>query len=164
MAGKTAPEISFTGPDGKKIELSSHRGQPVLIDFWATWCGPCLLSMPSLSRIYNDFRSRGLAVISFDQDSVLEDATEYLARHYYAWTNYHDTNSKVSQAFKGDGIPLTILIDGQGEIVYYEWGGDEIFLRKAIALLGPKTSSTTPPTASTLSSWVFRFSLGDQTE
>jgi peroxiredoxin len=101
MVGKTAPEISFTGPDGKKIELSSYRGQPVLIDFWATWCGPCLLSTPGFNRIYNDFRSRGLNVISFDQDSVPEDATDYLARHHYAWTNYHDSKAKVSLAFEG---------------------------------------------------------------
>jgi thiol-disulfide isomerase/thioredoxin len=145
MVGKTAPEISFTGPDGKKIDLSSYRGKPVLIDFWATWCGPCLLSMPGFSRIDNDFKSRGLVVISVDQDSTPEDATEYLARHHYTWTNYHDTGSKVSRAFKGDGIPLTVLIDAQGKIVYYEWGGDEISLRKAIASLGPKASPTSPP-------------------
>ena len=145
MVGKTAPELSFTAPDGKKIDLSSYRGQPVLIDFWATWCGPCLLSMPSLSRIYNDFKARGLAVISVDQDSVPDGATEYLARHHYAWTNYHDTDSKLYHAFKSDGIPLTVLIDAQGKIVYYESGEDEISLRKAIASLGVKTSSTTPP-------------------
>jgi thiol-disulfide isomerase/thioredoxin/outer membrane lipoprotein-sorting protein len=145
MVGKAAPEISFTGPDGKKIELSSYRGQPLLIDFWATWCGPCLLSMPGFNRIYNDFRSSRLAVISFDQDSVPEDATDYLARHHYAWTNYHDTKAKVSLAFEDDGIPLTVLIDAQGKIVYYDWGGDEISLRKAITSLGPKASPASPP-------------------
>jgi thiol-disulfide isomerase/thioredoxin len=145
MVGKTAPEISFTGLDGKKIDLSSYRGHPVLIDFWATWCGPCLLSMPGLSRIDHDFKSRGLVVISVDQDSVPDNATEYLARHHYTWTNYHDTGAKISRAFKGDGIPLTVLIDGQGKIVYYEWGGGEISLRKAIASLEARASSTTPP-------------------
>jgi cytochrome c biogenesis protein CcmG/thiol:disulfide interchange protein DsbE len=145
MVGKTAPEISFTGPDGKKMDLSFYRGQPVLIDFWATWCGPCLLSMPGFSRIDNDFKSRGLIVISFDQDPMPDNATEYLARHHYTWANYHDTDAKISRAFQGDGIPLTILIDGQGKIVYYDWGGDEISLRKAIASLGAKTSLTTPP-------------------
>jgi thiol-disulfide isomerase/thioredoxin/outer membrane lipoprotein-sorting protein len=139
MVGKEAPEISFTDPDGKKVELSSYRGKPLLIDFWATWCGPCLLSMPSLNSIDNDYKGKGLTVLSFDQNDVPDSATEYLARHHYTWTNYHDTDHKVSRAFKGDGIPLTVLIDAQGKIAYYDWGGDEISLRNAIAALGPKT-------------------------
>jgi thiol-disulfide isomerase/thioredoxin len=146
MTGQMAPEISFTGADGKKVELSSYRGRPVLIDFWATWCGPCLLSMPGLSRIYNDFKSKGLTVIAVDEDSVPENATEYIARHHYEWTNYHDTDAKLRRAFKDDGIPFTVLVDAQGKIVYYELGGDEVALRKAVASLDPRLSSTNPPT------------------
>jgi thiol-disulfide isomerase/thioredoxin len=151
MLGQMAPEISFTDPDGKKVELSSYRGRPVLLDFWATWCGPCLVSMPGLGRIENDFKSKGLTVITVDQDSVPENATEYMVRHHYEWTNYHDTDSKLKRAFKGDFIPLTILVDAQGKIVYYESGGDEVSLRKAVALLEPHLSSTNPPTVSTSS-------------
>ena len=137
MVGKAAPEISFTTSDGMKIELASYRGKPVLIDFWATWCGPCLLSMPSLNRIYNDYNSKGLTILSFDQDEVPDNATEYLTRHHYAWTNFHDTDNKVNAAFKGNGIPFTVLIDAEGKIVYYDFGGDEISLRKAIAAVEP---------------------------
>ena len=139
MLGKAAPEASFTTSDGKKIDLASYRGKPVLIDFWATWCGPCLLSMPSLNRIYSDYQSKGLTVLTFDQDSEAEDATEYLTRHHYAWTNFHDTDSRVRKAFKDNGIPLTVLIDAEGKIVYYDFGGDETALRKAIAALELKT-------------------------
>ncbi len=139
MVGKTAPEISFTASDGKKIDLASYRGKPVLIDFWATWCGPCLLSMPFVQHIYNDYKSKGLTLLSFDQDEVPDNATEYLTRHHYAWTNFHDTDSKVRKAFKGNGIPFTVLIDAEGKIVYYDFSGDEIALRKAIAPLEPKT-------------------------
>ena len=72
-------------------------------------------------------------------------------RHHYEWTNYHDTDSTLSRAFEGDGIPLTVLVDAQGKIVYYELGGDEVSLRKAVALLEPGPSSTNPPTVSTSS-------------
>jgi thiol-disulfide isomerase/thioredoxin/outer membrane lipoprotein-sorting protein len=137
MVGKAAPEVSFTAPDGRKIDLAFYRGKPVLIDLWATWCGPCLLSMPSLDRIYNDYKGKGLIVLSFDQDSEPENATEYLARHHYTWSNFHDTGYKVGTAFKNSGIPLTILIDAEGKIVYYDFGGDEPALRKAIAALEP---------------------------
>lgn len=152
LAGQMAPEISFTGPDGKKVALSSYRGRPVLIDFWATWCGPCLLAMPSLSRIYNDFKGKGLTVIAVDEDSVPENATEYIARHHYEWTNYHDTDAKLRRAFKDEGIPFTVLVDAQGKIVYYELGGDEVALRKAVASLDSRLPSTNPPAASTSSS------------
>ena len=72
-----------------------------------------------------------------------DNATEYLARHHYAWTNFHDTGNKVNAAFRGNGIPLTVLIDAEGKIVYYDFGGDEISLRKAIAALEP-TATPSP--------------------
>ena len=141
MVGQMAPEVTFAGPDGKKIELSSYRGKPVLIDFWATWCGPCLISMPALSRIYAETKDKGLQVIGFDQSAAADDAAVYLQHHHYGWTNYHDEEMAVYKALKGDGIPLMVLIDSQGKIVYYDFGGDERALRKAIASLGPEFTS-----------------------
>ncbi len=122
MVGQMAPEVTFAGADGKKIELSSYRGKPVLIDFWATWCGPCLLSMPALSRVYSETRDKGLQVIGFDQSTAADNAAVYLKHHHYGWTNYHDEEKVVYKALKGDGIPLMVLIDSQGKIVYYDFG------------------------------------------
>ncbi len=148
LAGQLAPNVSFVAPEGRKIELSSYRGKPVLLDFWATWCGPCLASMPALNRIYVDVRNKGVAVVTVDQDVAAEFATEYLARHEYSWTNYHDVDWGVAKAFKAEGIPLTVLIDGQGKIVYYDFGGDEAAVRKAIAALGPEFASIAAPAPS----------------
>lgn len=144
MAGP-APNVFFAAPDGKKIELSSYRGKPLLLDFWATWCGPCLNSMPAFNRIYQDVRNKGMAVVTVDEDNAAEDATEYLARHHYAWTNYHDAGGSVAKAFKRTGIPLTVLIDAQGKIVYYDFGGDEAAVRKSIAALGPEFAAIAVP-------------------
>ena len=144
MVGQVTPEITFKGPDGKKVELSSFRGKPLLIDFWATWCGGCLLSMPAVNRIYSEAKDKGLAVISFDENETANDATLYLARHHYGWTNFHDESKTVENAFKGEGIPLTVLIDSQGKVVYYDFGGDDAALRKAIAALGPEFVSIAP--------------------
>ncbi len=145
MAGQPAPHVSFDAPDGRKIELSSYRGKPLLLDFWATWCGPCLTSMPALNRIYLDVRDKGMAVVTFDEDNAGEDAAEYLARHNYAWTNYHDAGGRAASAFKREGIPLTVLIDAQGKIVYFDSGGDEAAVRKAIAALGPEFAAIAGP-------------------
>ena len=143
LTGKMVPEITLTAADGKTVALSSYRGKPMLLDLWATWCGPCLVSMPSLGRIYADFKAKGLAVVTVDQNSTPQNALDYLARHHYSWTNYHDTDSKVGKALQDKMIPLTVLIDAQGKIVYYGTGGDEAAVRKAIAGLGPEFASAT---------------------
>lgn len=144
MVGQMAPEVSFAGPDGKKIELSSYRGKPLLVDLWATWCGPCLLSMPAVNRIYTETKNKGLVVFGFDQNDFAEDAEAYLGNHHYEWTNFHDEGQAVKKALKADGIPLVVLIDAQGKIVYYDFGGNEAELRKAIAGLGPEFASMGP--------------------
>lgn len=145
MIGQPAPDVSFAGAGGKKIQLSSYRGKPLLLDFWATWCGPCLASMPGLNRIYTETRGTGLALLTFDQDnSDPEAAAEYLVRHNYGWTNYHDAGGEIGRAFKDEGIPLTVLLDAQGTIVYYGSGGDESAMRKAIARLGPEFAAVAP--------------------
>ncbi|MGA2849331.1 MAG: TlpA disulfide reductase family protein [Terracidiphilus sp.] len=141
MAGQMAPDVAFSTPDGKRIELSAYRGKPLLIDFWATWCGPCLLSMPALNRIYSETKDKGLQVISFDHSTAADDAAVFLAHHHYAWTNYHDEGNAFFKALKGDAIPLVVLIDSEGKIVYYDFGGDEKELRKVIASLGPQFAS-----------------------
>jgi thiol-disulfide isomerase/thioredoxin len=141
MVGQMAPDVTFAAQDGKKIELSSYRGKPVLIDFWATWCGPCLLFMPALNRIYSETKEKGLQVISFDQSTAADDAAIYLKRHHYEWANYHDEEKAVYNTLKGEGIPLVVLIDSQGKIVYYDFGNNEMELRKVIAGLGPGFAS-----------------------
>jgi thiol-disulfide isomerase/thioredoxin len=138
LAGQPAPNVSFTAPDGSRVALSSYRGKPLLLDLWATWGGPCISSMPAFNRIYMDVKNKGLAVVTVDQDNAAENATDYLARHNYSWTNYHDVDSAVGGAFQTEGIPLTVLMDAQGKIVYYDFGGDESAVRKAIAALGPE--------------------------
>ena len=144
MVGQMAQDVTFAAKDGAKLQLSSYRGKPLLIDFWATWCGPCLVSMPSLDRIYSKTKDRGLQVISFDQGTAEDDAAVYLKRHNYGWTNYHDEGKTVFKALEGEGIPLVVLIDAQGKIVYYDFGGDEVALRKVIAGLGPDFASIAP--------------------
>jgi thiol-disulfide isomerase/thioredoxin len=134
--GQTAPPVQFLLSDGNRIALESYRGKPVLLDFWATWCGPCVLAMPNIERLYSLANKLGLTVISVDEDNDALAAAAYLARHEYAWTNYHDLNGRVRKAFRGNYIPLTILIDAQGKVAYYDSRSNDEALRAAIAKLG----------------------------
>jgi len=144
MVGQMAPDVAFTGPAGSKVQLSSFRGKPLLLDFWATWCGPCLVSMPAFNKLYGETKDKGLAIVSLDQNTSADDAAVYLSRHRYGWTNYHDEGRAVYKALKGSGIPLVVLIDAQGKIVYYDFGDNEAGLRKAIAGLAPEFAPIAP--------------------
>jgi thiol-disulfide isomerase/thioredoxin len=160
LAGQIAPDVMLTHADGSRVALSSLRGKPVLIDFWATWCGPCLVSMPLLHRVYDDVKDKGIMFLVIDEDNKAEDATAYLARHQYPWTDIHDTDGQLQKAFKSKEIPLTVLIDAQGKIVYYDFGGNEGALRRAIAALGPEFASVAPsPRENTAQQTAWKHSL-----
>ena len=134
VVGKLLPDVSLTGTDGKETKLSSFRGRPLLIDVWATWCGPCLAWMPSLGRLEKEMRGNGLQVVSIDRDEVPQTATHYLSLHGFQWPNFHDKEGKLGKALGEAAIPLTLLVDAQGRIAYAGIGGeDEAGLRKAIA-------------------------------
>jgi thiol-disulfide isomerase/thioredoxin len=140
LTGEAAPEIQLTAANGRLTPLSSYRGKPVLLDFWATWCGPCVTSMPDMARLYQDAMPKGLVMLSVDEDEEVKSATDFLVKHGYTWPNTQD-DGKIGDAFKKMGIPLFVLIDAQGKIVFYKAGDDDAGLRKAIAALGPEFAS-----------------------
>ncbi|MGA9718275.1 MAG: TlpA disulfide reductase family protein [Acidobacteriaceae bacterium] len=141
LVGKLLPDVSLTGTDGKETKLSSFRGRPLLIDVWATWCGPCLAWMPSLGRLEKEMRGNGLQVVSIDRDEAAGTATHYLSLHGFQWPNYHDKEGKLGKALGEAAIPLTLLVDAQGRIAFAGIGGeDEAALRKAIAGLVPQAA------------------------
>lgn len=146
LTGKPAPDVQLVGADGKRASLSSYRGKPVLLDFWATWCAPCTESMPKLAELQKDAGMKGLVLLSIDEDDDVKKADDYLAQHHYAWPNTQD-DGKIGDAFSKMGIPLYVLIDAQGKIVFYgsgTTGPQETALRKAVAALGPEFASLAP--------------------
>jgi thiol-disulfide isomerase/thioredoxin/outer membrane lipoprotein-sorting protein len=140
VSGKPAPDLSLTSANGKEVKLSSYRGRPLLIDVWATWCGPCLLWMPSLGKLESEMRSRGLQVISVDVDKESDKATHYMSIHGFTWPNYHDPQGKLGRAFGETQIPLTLLIDADGRLVFQATDSDEAKLRIAIDGLARATA------------------------
>ena len=124
----------------RSLDLRTLRGRPVLIDLWATWCGPCLLEMPVIDRIYRFGKPAGLVVVGLDQDKNPADALNYLKKNAYGWDDYSDYhNGKyVSVSLHPGGLPTLVLIGADGKIVYFHAGADDdAGLVAAIRKLGP---------------------------
>lgn len=119
VAGDTL-EIAFTAIDGREVDLAAMTGKVVLVDFWATWCMPCVRAMPGIKALYEEFHERGFEIIGISLDEEREKLDAYLAKEMLPWPNYFD-----GQGWEGDlvtkyrieSIPTTFLIGPDGKIV-----------------------------------------------
>jgi len=139
--GKPLPVIVFHDNDGNDIPLTRYAGRPLLIDLWATWCGPCISELPILDRIRKSTEKTHLQMIAIDEDTQPGIAASLLKRRGYDWQDFH-FNHTVSQGLPTTGVPLIVLADGTGKIVYYHTGADDPNgLAQAIAKLGKEYES-----------------------
>ncbi len=134
---KPAPATPIAMADGQETSLAAFQGQVVLLNFWATWCAPCVREMPSLDRLQAELRGEGLAVVAVSQDfaglELVQPFFERLKLENLAI--YLDSDGALGKAFGIVGLPTTLLIDRQGRVVGglegpAEWDSDE-----AVALI-----------------------------
>ncbi len=125
--GQKAPDIEMAGVDGKMIKLSSLKGQMVLIDFWASWCGPCRRENPSVVKAYNEFKDKkfrngkGFTVFGVSLDTNKDRWIKGISDDKLVWP-YHVSDlqgwkNAAAQQYGVYGIPMSYLIDGDGVIV-----------------------------------------------
>jgi thiol-disulfide isomerase/thioredoxin len=119
MSPEAAPPASFKDANGDRLSLEDFRGKVVLVNIWATWCGPCRAEMPSLDRLQALHRDDGLEVVavSVDREGIGKVRRFYSDRSLHNLKLYIDSNRSTSAAFRPDGIPMSILIDREGNVV-----------------------------------------------
>lgn len=112
----SAPDFTLNDIYGKKITLSQFRGKVVILNFWSIFCGPCLAEMPSLNRIYLEFKDKGLVVIAVAEDPAEKPVRSYIEEKRIAFPVLMDKKKKVYSKYSLYGIPVTFLIDKKGVI------------------------------------------------
>jgi len=133
-AGTPAPAVAFEDPQGRPVNLSVFRGRPLLVNLWATWCGPCVVEMPSLDRLAAR-EGEALQVVAISQDAAGRQKVSdfFAARDFDRLEPYLDGAMDLMVALRLDTLPTTILFDAEGNEVWRmtgmaEWG-DERTLR-----------------------------------
>jgi len=112
---KQMPDISFTNMQGKQVRLSDYRGKVVLLNFWASWCAPCIKEMPDLDALQAELGEDRFKVIALSQDGKAPTAQEFYTKHNIKSLElFHDKGSKVFFELGLKGLPYSIIIDKNG--------------------------------------------------
>ncbi len=137
--GKPAPEVVAKDLKGDTFRLDSLRGKYVLVEFWATWCAPCIAELPKLQESYAKYRERGFEILGVSLDETKPVVTDFVKTRNVPWRQIHNASSEadVVEAFGVNSIPATFLIDPQGVITRLELRGAALDQALAKAFPGP---------------------------
>jgi len=120
--GVVAPDFASKSDSGRNVRLSELRGQVVLINFWASWCGPCRQELPLLNKIYARYRAAGFMLLAVNVDDNRKDADAMLKRLDLRFPILFDGNKSVAKLYGVDTMPATLLIDRDGRVRYVHRG------------------------------------------
>jgi peroxiredoxin len=127
--GNTFPDFNEKDVTGKPLSIANYKGKVVLIDFWATWCGPCIAELPNVLKAYKEYHSKGFEIIGISLDKDEEALTSFTKKREMPWQQYFDGKfweNKLAVQYGIQSIPATFLLDKQGKIVAKGLRGDAL--------------------------------------
>ena len=117
-----APDFTLRTMNGPNLRLAEQRGRVVMVNFWATWCGPCRQEMPQLDRLYQKYRSSGFVLLGVNVDDDVRKAADVAGKLGVSFPVLLDTDKAVSRLYDLSTMPSTVLIDREGKVRYVHRG------------------------------------------
>ncbi|MBI4324077.1 MAG: redoxin domain-containing protein [Chloroflexi bacterium] len=140
VAGTRFPDFEEKDLAGKPLSLANYKGKAVLLDFWATWCGPCVSELPNVLKTYEKHHAKGFEIIGISLDKDEEALRSFIKKRNMPWPQVFDGKgwgSKLAVKHGVNSIPATYLLDGEGKIVVKDLRGDELEAEVARILAKP---------------------------
>ena len=139
LTGQTAPDFVLKSATGENIRLSEYRGDIVMINFWATWCGPCRQEMPLLDELYGRYQRVGFNLLGVNIDDDSRRAMAMVNELGISFPVLFDEDKKVSKLYEVEAMPLTVLLDREGTVRHvhhgYQPGYEQKYLNEIRSLL-----------------------------
>jgi peroxiredoxin len=122
LTGQTAPDFVLKSATGENLRLSEYRGDVVMINFWATWCGPCRQEMPLLDELYTRYQRVGFNLLGVNIDDDSRRAMAMVNELGISFPVLFDEDKKVSKLYEVEAMPLTLLLDREGTVRHVHYG------------------------------------------
>jgi peroxiredoxin len=139
MEGQPAPDFSLKSSTGENLRLSEYRGDVVMINFWATWCGPCRQEMPLLDELYTRYQRVGFNLLGVNIDDDSRRAMQMIEELGVNFPVLFDARKEVSKLYEVDAMPVTVIVDRSGNVRYihqgYKPGYEDKYLDQVRSLL-----------------------------
>ena len=139
LTGQAAPDFALKSSSGDNLRLSEYRGDVVMVNFWATWCGPCRQEMPLLDELYSRYERVGFSLLGVNIDDDSRKAMNMVSELGVSFPVLFDARKEVSKLYEVEAMPVTVLIDREGTIRYvhhgYKPGYEDKYLDQIRSLL-----------------------------
>jgi len=134
-----APDFTLKSNQGKNLRLEDYRGQVVMMNFWASWCGPCRQEMPLMDDLFKQYQKMGFTILAVNVDEDTRDAEKFLRSVPVSFPVLYDNESRISELYDVDAMPTTVMIDRDGHKRFlhrgYKPGFEEAYKKQVKQLI-----------------------------